>query len=85
MTFAGRYPPTNPTKHARFLAERKRWHDWRNGLNLYVAADSQQNFYTYLREHVDLGADNYDDQIGHYITLWLRNSQSANDVEQRGD
>ena len=54
-------------------------------MNVYVPGDSQQNFYTYLREHVDLEADNYDDEIEHYITLWQRNSQSANNVEQRVD
>ena len=76
LTFAGRYPPKEPIKRGRFLAERQSWHDWRNGLDVYSAEDSQMNFYSYLREKVHLGAEDYDAVIEKIIQQWQMNSQS---------
>ena len=60
----------------RFLAERQRWHDWRNDLEVYSSADNQANFYDYLRSNVDLDAQNDDAVIDHFITQWQRQSES---------
>ena len=75
-TFAARYPPKEPIRRGRFLAERQSWHDWKNGLDVYSAEDSQANFYSYLRKKVDLGAENYGAVIDNIIQEWQMNSQS---------
>lgn len=76
LTFAARYPPKEPIRRGRFLAERQSWHDWKNGLDVYSAEDSQANFYSYLRKKVDLGAENYGAVIDNIIQEWQMNSQS---------
>ena len=76
LTFAARYPPKDPIKRGRFLAERQSWHDWKNRLDVYSAEDSQANFYSYLRGKVDLGAENYDVVIDTIIQEWQVHSQS---------
>lgn len=77
LTFAGRYPPKDPVRRARFLRERQAWHDWRDNLRVYSAVDSQASFWNFMREKVDLGADNYDDTVEDYIRLWQRNSHGS--------
>ena len=80
LTFAGRYPPKNPVKRAQFLAERQRWHDWRNNLTVHNAEDSQASFYNFMRDHVDIGADNYNDVVDDFVNRWQRNSQSESSL-----
>ena len=72
MTFAGRYPPADPVKRGRFLAEREWWLEWRQKIpeGKYWVGDYQENFYKFLRDNIPLDADDYDQRIGNIITGW---------------
>ena len=70
LTFAGRYPPRDGIKRARFLAERDWWHDWRKTVWDYHPSDNQDDFYGYLRARIQLDAPEYDTEIGYYMRLW---------------
>ena len=72
MTFAGRYPPTDPVKHEHFLAERKWWLDWRQTIpnTIYTPRDGQETFYKFVRFRLELDADDYDQRIGDIIQAW---------------
>ena len=74
LNFAGRYPPKDPIRRARFLVERQMWHDWRKGLNVYASEDNQESYWAFMRAHIALDSENYDEKIDHCITLRQGNS-----------
>ena len=74
LTCAGRYPPKDPIRRARFLVERQMWHDWRKDLNVYTSEDNQESYWAFLRAHIALDSENYDEKIDHCIALWQGNS-----------
>ena len=80
MTFAGRYPPADGPKRARFLAERQWWLDWRHGISEggYWVCDCQENFYKFLRSKIALDAEDYDERIETIFGAWKRNTMSDN-------
>ena len=76
LTFAGRYPPADPVKRSRFLAERDWWLKWRKSVTAYWACDCQENFYKHLRQMIALDADDYDDRIEDLLKGWERTTMS---------
>ena len=72
MTFAGRYPPADPVKRGRFLAEREWWLNWRQKIpnEDYMACDCQENFYKFVRERIALDASDYHARITNIVEGW---------------
>ena len=76
MTFAGRYPPADPVKRGRFLAEREWWLDWRQKIEDYWVCDCQENFYKFVRERLELDASDYEERFGDVVEAWKKNTMS---------
>jgi hypothetical protein len=81
LTFAGRYPPADPVKRERFLAEREWWINWRQSIQEggYWVCDCQENFYQFMRQKIALDANDYDQRIGDIIQRW-KNAASSSSV-----
>ncbi len=78
LTFAGRYPPADGPKRARFLGERQWWLDWRQSISEggYWVCDCQENFYKFLRSKIALDAEDYDERIETVFGAWKKNTMS---------
>ena len=46
------------------------WTDWRKDLNVYTSEDSQESYWAFMRAHIILDSENYDEKIDHCIALW---------------
>ena len=66
--------PRAPSGVPGFLVERQTWHDGRKDLNVYTPEDSQDSYWAFLRAHIALDNENYDENIDHCIALWQGNS-----------
>ena len=49
-------------------------HDWRKDLNVYTSEDNQESYWAFLRAHIALDSEKYDENIDHCITLWQGSS-----------